>query len=125
MFGWIVITMICVLAGIIFLGIYHHTDRDGAMFIAVVSFALALIFGIGVICCRIEYAHFEKTFEIQKEQYEQIATEDLLNKEKYYHIVDIINVNKKLAEYQASRKCFGSFSSAPASVLDIKPIGIE
>lgn len=126
MFGWIVIIMICILAGTISLGIYHHTyDRYGAMFITVISFALAIIFGIGVICCRIEYVHFEKTFEIQKEQYEQISTENLSDKEKYYHMVDIINVNKKLAEYQASRKCFGSFSSAPASVLDIKPIGIE
>ena len=76
----------------------------------VISFVSALILGIGVICCRIDYVHFEKTFEIQKQQYEQIAIEDLSDKEKYYHMVDIINVNKKLAEYQASRKCFGSFS---------------
>lgn len=125
MFGWIVIIMICVLTGTLFMAIHYHTDRDGVAFMAVISFVLAFIFGIGFVCCRIDYMHFEKTFEIQKEQYEQISTEDFSDKEKYYHMVDIINVNKKLAEYQASRKCFGSFSSAPASVLDIKPIGIK
>lgn len=71
----------------------------------------------------LEYNQFEVKYEIQKEmliQYQESAP-NLANNMIY--IMDLLEVNQVLADYQASKLYWDWWSCLPNRVLDLEPIG--
>ena len=89
-----------------------------------ISGIVALVISITMLLCAtgsyFGYKEFESSFEIQREIYENVAFQD-----NVLVTADIIKANSELAEYQARRMIYGSFSAIPERVLDIEPIGVR
>ena len=125
MWFWIILALV-LLVYVIIVFILKDFDYDfgwtlSALVCCIVIFSIL----VGAIGCRMEYNEFEKAFEIQKEQFNMIAEKGDIGNSEYIYVIDAINSNKQLAEYQASKSLWGFVSTVPDRVFDIEPIGIK
>ena len=125
MWFWIILALIF-LAYAVVIFIIKDCDYDfGWTLSALISCAIVFGLLLGSIANRVDYNKFEKAFEIQKEQFNMIAEKGNIGNSEYIYVIDAINSNKQLAEYQASKSLWGFASTIPERVFDIEPIGIE
>lgn len=126
MIFWIVICCVFIGLAVMLFGIAPNMGYDaefGCQIGGVLCGALAVVILLISLITRCEYNQFEKKFEIQRKQYEIMAENEMID--NYTYIFDSLESNRELANYQAARKQWGSFSNVPERVLDIKPIGIK
>lgn len=123
------ISVIVVLVILLIVGIVGNRkaryNTDTYFGLTIISAIILFIVGLVVICCYCEYATFERSFEIQREIYEEISTSESTPINDLYLTTDIIEANSQLADYKASKEIFGPFSIVPERVFDIAPIGTE
>lgn len=125
MWFWLGLALALVIYAVV---IFTTRDFDydfGWFMTGVVACGLALCFTLITVASRTDYVKFEKAFEIQKAQFEVIAESGVMDDSKYVYVIDAINSNKELAEYQASKAIWGFASTLPDRVFDIEPIGVE
>lgn len=93
--------------------------------LSIVTGAIAMLMLALVCATRLDYAAFEKKFEIQRNQYEAIVQSGVTNETNMVYVADIIEWNNTLATYQANHEYFGVVSVIPDRVMDIDPIGLR
>lgn len=111
---YIILLLIAAIGGVIMTTFDKYFVSFCAGFIMVI-FSLGLCLSCGI--SRLSYNTWTTEFEIQKE----FVAETSFNE---YTIVNIINANQQLAQFQAVRKTLGIFSPIPEEVLNIEPIKI-
>ena len=125
MWFWFSLAVVLLIYAVVVFATKDFDDDFGWFMTGVVACGLAACFILITTVTRTEYIKFEKTFEIQKAQFEAIAESDAIEDSKYVYVIDAINSNKELAEYQASKATWGFVSALPDRVFDIEPIGVE
>lgn len=122
---WFIISAILLLMGVIgAICLKRHPYQDGFFIVMIVGFVVGAIILLCVGAYAVDYITFESKFEIQREIYTAISTQTNPSNDNLIYIMDAVNSNSELAEYQASYKTYGVFSVVPARVMDIKPIGV-
>lgn len=97
---------------------------DGWGFIlGLVCGVIAFIVILAPLCTRYEYNEFERSFEFLSDYYEAFNTTDIDN--NYVYVIDIIEANHELAEWQGKHEVYGVMSAIPDRVMDISPIGLR
>lgn len=125
MWFWIILALILLVYAVIIFKIKDFDYDFGWVLSALICCVVAFLTLVGSIGCRMEYNEFEKTFEIQKEQFNMIAEKSDIGSSEYIYVIDAINSNKRLAEFQAEKSIWGFTSIVPNRVFDIEPIGIK
>ena len=125
---WICLGVVLLVGGII-CAIIENRSYDcniGLMCGAAGGFVLGGIALLAVLFARLGYVQFETKYEIQQEQYEMLmeSNPDFDNIQQIYCVFDFMEINQELAEFQAARKRFGSFSIIPERVMEMTPIGL-
>lgn len=125
MWFWFSLAAVLLIYGVVIFATKDFDDDFGWFMTGVVACGLAICFTLVTFGTRTTYIEFEKAFEIQKTQFEAIAESGAMDDSKYVYVVDAINSNKELAEYQASKATWGFVSALPDRVFDIEPIGVK
>jgi hypothetical protein len=109
--------------------IYSKSKDPYATFGTFMIGAVSLMVGIAALAITIVdavyYEHFKSELEIQRTQYESFVSDSGLTSDNYTYIVDVLEVNKELAELQATKKTFTFACVYPEEIFDLKPIGIK
>ena len=98
-----------------------HSDLGFTM--ALICGILTLVFILVPLFTTIEYLEFEKSFYILSDYYETLDTAD--TNDNYVYIMDIVQANHDLADWQAKHELYGIMSVVPDRVMDISPIGLR
>ena len=124
MIFWIIVAAIIICASIIcFYFLYRNENLFGCFLGGIFGIGLVLVILLSILGSYFSYIQFEKTFDIQKTQYEQIAKTEKIS--DYVFVIEALDVNKELARLQASKETYGILSTIPNRVFNIEPIGIE
>lgn len=89
-----------------------------------VGFIFFLILAIWPFLSRCDYKEFEIKYEIQQEMVEEFKQNGSETANNLIYVMDILEINQELADYQASKQFWGLWSCLPDSVMDLKPIGL-
>ena len=124
---WYIISTILLLVGIVafYMGrkIRHICDNFCHVMIGMTAIFLSIVISIVTTIDYFAFIGFENKIELQRTQYEMLENE--LSNDKITYVLDIIEVNNELADYQAQKQMFKKFSAIPERVFDIKPIGLK
>lgn len=124
---WYIISTILLLVGIIVFcrgrKIRHIRDNFYHIMIGMTAIFLSIILSIITTVDYYAFIEFENKIELQRTQYETLENE--LSNDKITYVLDIIEVNNELVDYQVQKQMFKEFSAIPERVFDIKPIGIK
>lgn len=127
MIFWSIFNIISIIIsiGLIVWGTIDSNDLVLILGVAILgAFIIILIAQIAGYCT---YLSFEEAFEIQRNNFEAFSSDPNLMTDiaKLQLIVDIMEINKDLANYQADKNIFGFFSIYPERVYSIQPIGMS
>ena len=126
MIFWCSLGILCTILCIVFIKLSMKIEYDNFYHVlcATICGVSAFLIFVGVSAERLEYNKFERSLEIQRNVIEQIYDErNILD--YIFYIADIVDANAQLADYQASKEYYGTFTIVPDRVMDIKPIGVK
>lgn len=120
---WIFIIIGLVVVGIVGTILAVTTYYDEWIAAPFISGLLILIISLCLIAEITTYHKFETQIEIQREQYNQISTQEILSNDDKIIVIDLLSINKNLASWQAEYTTFGNWCIIPERVMHIEPIG--
>lgn len=85
-----------------------------------IAVCVAAVLVLVLIAVPLSYREFEQSFIKQQELYENFELPD----NDYTYVMNILEANQELIDYQTSKEIYGFISLVPDSIMELEPIGV-
>lgn len=116
---WLIVLGVVIAAAIVF---FILAGEYGAFWLELagpIAVGVAVILITMLIIAPLSYREFEQSFIRQQELYESFELTD----NDYTYVMNILEANQELIDYQTRKELYGFASLVPDSIMELKPIG--
>ena len=121
MIFWLIILGVVIAAAIVFFIIANETYAFWAELAGPLAVGVAVFLIIILIIASFSYREFEQSFIRQQELYENFELPD----NDYTYVMNILEANQELIDYQTRKELYGFASLVPDSIMELEPIGFK
>ena len=119
MIFWLIVLGVVIATAITFFILANKTYALWVELAGPLAVGVAVVLALLLIIAPLSYREFEQSFIKQQELYENFELPD----NDYTYVMDILEANKELIEYQTRKELYGFISLVPDSIMELEPIG--
>ena len=119
MIFWLIVLGVVIATAIVF---FILADKCYAFWLELagpLAVGAAVVLIVMLIIAPLSYREFEQSFIKQQELYENFELPD----NDFTYVMNILEANQELIEYQTRKELYGFISLVPDSIMELEPIG--
>ena len=118
---WLIVLGVVIATAIVF---FILAGEYGAFWMELagpLTVCVAVFLALFLIIAPLSYREFEQSFIKQQELYENFELPD----NDYTYVMNILEANQELIDYQTRKEMYGFASLVPDSIMKLEPIGFK
>lgn len=119
MIFWLIVLGIVIAAAIVFFILANKCYAFWLELAGPLAAGVAVVLTIMLVIAPLSYREFEQSFIRQQELYENFELPD----NNYTYVMNILEANQELIDYQTRKELYGFASLVPDSIMELEPIG--
>ena len=121
MIFWLIVLGVVIVAAIVFFILANKTYAFWPELAGPLAVCVAVFLTLFLIIASLSYREFEQSFIRQQELYENFELPD----NDYTYVMNILEANQELIDYQTRKELYGFASLVPDSIMELEPIGFK
>ena len=118
---WLIVLGVVIALAVLF---FILADKSYAFWLELagpLAVGVAVVLALLLIIAPLSYREFEQSFIKQQELYENFELPD----NDFTYVMNILEANQELIEYQTRKELYGFASLVPDSIMELEPIGFK